>query len=167
MKKASPTLSDVRIVGIDIDDVFIANALSLEGASDFVIKSNRGGWQSELCNYTMYPWAQPVLDQVLKAVNKPQREMTYWFNINGQDHYNEWHDHDRGTGGELCGCLYAVAPEGCGAIEFAQPYAGTIQYQPKRGMFVIFPDQLMHRVLPNQGEVKRLSIAFNFWRMIK
>lgn len=145
---------------IDIPTDFCENIIRLRGVVEQVKKSNQGGWQSELIAYKTYAWAHAVLDQVKSIVN--QKELTYWFNINGPGHYNEWHDHARGTAGEWCACLYIHTPEGSGNIQFK-----TEEYKPRPGLLVVFPDTAQHQVLPNTSDQERISLAFNFWKMIK
>ena len=41
------------------------------------------------------------------------------------------------------------------------------QIKPYAGLLLLFPDDLMHRVLPNDGDGERVSMAFNFWKMLK
>jgi len=57
-------------------------------------------------------------------------------------------------------------PPNCGAIEFKTKHKREIIY-PYPGLLIVFPDDLMHRVLPNEGDGDRVSMAFNFWRMLK
>lgn len=156
---------NIRRYEISITEDFVYNVLRLKGIADCVKRSNVGGWQSERCNRKSFPWAETVVDDV-KAKIKFDGELTYWYNINSDENYNEWHDHDRGEEDAICGCLYLQTPPNCGAIEFKTKHEREIIY-PYPGLLIVFPDDLMHRVLPNEGEGERVSMAFNFWRMLK
>lgn len=144
---------------------FATNVLALRGVVDSVKRSNKGGWQSDRCNRKTYPWAAEVVDAVKEAAGI-DGEITYWYNINTGEDYNEWHDHDKGDTDELCACLYIQVPEGAGVFEYEDKDGGGLVV-PTEGLLVIFRDDLMHRVTPNTGAGERVSMAFNFWRMIK
>jgi hypothetical protein len=150
---------------VTITEEFVYNVLRLKGIADCVKRSNVGGWQSERCNRKSFPWAEATVDEV-KSKIKFDGELTYWYNINTGENYNEWHDHDRGEEDALCGVLYLQTPPNCGAIEFKTKHKREIIY-PYPGLLIVFPDDLMHRVLPNEGDGDRVSMAFNFWRMLK
>lgn len=155
-------MTPVTLFNVDLPEGFKDNVLALPGQVDSVIKSNRGGWQSQLYKKGSFSWMDPIYDQVIAIANKPTA--TYWFNINDKDNYNEWHDHERGTKGELCGCLYVLTPDDCG--NFAYRYKKEeYQITPTAGMFILFPDNLQHTVYPNSTNNVRISIAFNFWKM--
>ena len=155
----------VSLITLNISDDFVSNVLTLRGVVDCVQRSNKGGWQSDRCNRKTYPWAADVVDAV-QAEAGISGDITYWYNINQGTDYNEWHDHDRGEGDELCGCLYLQVPENAGDFEY-KVKRETFRVKPYPGLLIIFPDDLMHRVLPNEGAGERVSMAFNFWKMIK
>jgi hypothetical protein len=155
----------IVIKHINLPTDFATNVLALRGVVDCVKRSNKGGWQSDRCKRTTYPWAIDVVDAVKEAANF-DGEVTYWYNINTGDNYNEWHDHDRGATDEICATLYIQVPQGAGAFEYKLK-AETKLIIPTEGLLIIFPDDLMHRVLPNDGDGERVSMAFNFWKMLK
>jgi hypothetical protein len=155
----------VKLVDIQLPENFATNVLALRGVVDCVKRSNKGGWQSDRCNRKTYPWAADVVDAVNAAAGI-DKEITYWYNINTGDDYNEWHDHDKGDSDELCACLYLQVPEGAGDFEYVLNKE-TIRVKPYVGLLIIFPDDLMHRVLPNTGNGERVSMAFNFWKMLR
>lgn len=156
-------MSPITTHHIKLPDGFADSILSLPNNFDSVVKSNRGGWQSELCDRKTFDWAASVYDQVIFTAGK--MGATYWFNINSGNDYNEWHDHDRGTGGEMCGCLYIQTPSKGGTFEY--DHNGEIKsITPTPGMLILFPDFIKHRVTPNETNEKRISMAFNFWRML-
>lgn len=156
-------MSKVVSGSIDLSEDITNNILSLPSFVDSVVKSNRGGWQSELFDVNSFEWMRPTIHHLLQAAGCT--EITFWFNINGADHYNDWHDHDRGTGGELCGCLYITAPPNSGRFLYKQDGVENA-IEPKPGQYILFPDNLQHCVELNNSGEKRISIAFNFWRML-
>lgn len=143
---------------------FAEKILNLSETTDSVYRTNKGGWQSDRCKRETHDWAIGVVDAVKEAAGY-SGDITYWFNVNSGDDYNEWHDHDRGEDDELCACVYVKVPEGAGNIEFKCEKVFSIK--PYVGLVVIFPDDMMHRVLPNINNDKRISMAFNFWKMVK
>lgn len=155
----------VVVKHISLPKDFATNVLSLRGVVDCVKRTNVGGWQSDRCNRKTYSWAEEVVDAVKQASNY-DGEITYWFNINEGEDYNEWHDHYGGENHEMCACLYIQVPENSGAFEYTYT-DGIGLIIPSEGLLIVFPDDLTHRVLPNAGEGQRISMAFNFWKMIK
>lgn len=158
-------ISSILLFDIELPERFVDNVLELKGIAECVKRSNIGGWQSERCNRKTYAWAHLVVDAVKEKANIDD-EITYWYNINTDNNYNDWHDHDRGSVDALCGCLYLQTPKNCGGIEFKYKNKQKIIY-PYPGLLLLFPDDLMHRVLPNNDIGERVSMAFNFWKMIK
>lgn len=157
--------SDVFQKQISLPEDFASNVLHLRDTTDSVFRSNKGGWQSDRCKRVTHDWAIPVVDAVKEAAGYTG-EVTYWFNVNKGEDYNEWHDHDKGDTDELCACLYIQIPEGAGNIEFERNKQ-IMTITPQAGLVVVFPDDIMHRVLPNQTQTERISMAFNFWKMLK
>jgi hypothetical protein len=158
-------MTRVKITELKLPEGFATNVLALRGIANSVRRSNKGGWQSDRCNHKTYPWAADVIEAV-KAAAGVEGEITYWFNINSGCDYNEWHNHDKGDADELCACLYIQVPEHAGGFEYRTKTASEI-IEPKKGLLLIFSDDLMHRVLPNRGEGERISMAFNLWKMLK
>ena len=155
----------VRLVELTLPKNFIDNVLALRGVSKSVKRSNKGGWHSERCNRKTYPWAASVIDEV-QTVAGVTGDITYWYNMNTGSDYNEWHHHDRGATDEMCGVLYLQVPENAGYFEY-EIEKEIFQIKPYAGLLLLFPDDLMHRVLPNEGDGQRVSMAFNFWKMLK
>lgn len=156
----------VRLVELTLPENFIDNVLALRGIAKSVKRSNKGGWHSERCNRKTYPWAAPVIDKVQTVAGVTGEDITYWYNINTGSDYNEWHHHDRGATDEMCGVLYLQVPENAGYFEY-EIEKEIFQIKPYAGLLLLFPDDLMHRVLPNEGDGQRVSMAFNFWKMMK
>jgi hypothetical protein len=128
-------------------------------------KSNYGGWHSKSFVYTQkynrrdYSWiVQPLseIDQMIKQMN--YRFSRGWFNINSKGNSNNWHHHGHHP---FVGVLYISVPENSGDIEFEKDEE-FFYYTPISGDFVAFPGKLMHRVLENQSDENRISLAMNF-----
>ena len=156
---------DIKLVEITLPETFVNSVLALRGVAKSVKRSNKGGWHSHRCNRETYSWASEVVDDVQTAVGI-DGEITYWYNINTGSDYNEWHDHDKGDTDEMCGVLYLQVPENAGNFEY-EIKKEIFQVKPHAGLLLLFPDDLMHRVLPNDGAGERVSMAFNFWKMLK
>jgi hypothetical protein len=155
----------VRLVQLTLPENFTDNVLALRGIAKSVKRSNKGGWHSDRCNRKTYSWAESVIDNV-QTVAGVTGDITYWYNINTGSDYNAWHHHDRGGTDEMCAVLYLQVPENAGHFEY-EIEKEIFQIKPYAGLLLLFPDDLMHRVLPNEGDGERVSMAFNFWKMLK
>ena len=99
-----------------------------------------------------------------------------WVNLLRNGAYNKVHNHP----GAVWSAVYYVSlgrpdktiPDN-GLIEFMDPRPGNIhggkeKIEPEDGLLIIFPSWLYHYVNPYQGEMERISIAFNIcsptWR---
>ena len=80
-----------------------------------------------------------------------------WVNIYEKDFFQEFHDHINPIYKYLAGVIYLS--ENNSGIVF-DTRGQTIM--PEFGDIVIFPDDLLHRVIPNENEELRISLAFNF-----
>jgi hypothetical protein len=155
----------IRLFHLTLPENFVDNVLALRGIAKSVKRSNKGGWQSHRCNRKTYSWAESVIDNV-QTVADVTGDITCWYNINTDSDYNEWHHHDKGDTDEMCAVLYLQVPENAGHFEY-EIEKEIFQIKPYAGLLLLFPDDLMHRVLPNEGDGERVSMAFNFWKMLK
>ena len=153
----------VKSLTLNLPEGFVDNVLALRGVAKSVKRSNKGGWHSHRCNRETYPWASEVVDAV-QSLSGVTGDITYWYNINTGSDYNDWHDHDRGDTDQMCGVLYLQVPENAGDFEY-KIRKETFRVKPYTGLLLLFPDDLMHRVLPNDGVGERVSMAFNFWKI--
>lgn len=80
-----------------------------------------------------------------------------WVNIYEKDFFQEFHDHTNPIFKYFSGVLYLS--ENNSGIVFDTKGQTII---PEFGDIVIFPDDLLHRVIPNENEELRISLAFNF-----
>ena len=87
---------------------------------------------------------------------------SWWYNINGQGHWNTPHTHPNS---DFALVLYLTDSDSL--LTFLNPHAQrTISQQnssinAKKGDIVIFPSDLVHYVMPNQREEDRISISMN------
>jgi len=149
-----------------------------------VVKSNRGGWQSEDSYYTHDNILTQIVSGGLSYLGSCYKfpEMlikAIWININKKNNFNSLHNHPEC---DLSGVLWINIPKGSGNFEFASPhnftassvlksyeenfkldtynYPGYRMY-PKEGSMLVFPSYLEHMVEPNKSDEDRISISFN------
>ena len=153
-------------------------------SKDSVVKSNKGGWQSE-ANYHLHDnILQNIVNGGLSSHWDYYKKLKFsyngiWFNINNQGHYNLMHSH---AGCELSGVLWIKTPSNCGALEFQSPHEfngdrnlrllheefkektynyPAFRFNPMEGCMIIFPSYLYHHVESNQSDEDRISLSFN------
>jgi len=159
---------DVPIHSIDLDLSIVDHIHELRSKVPSKKRSNQGGWQSPFYNAHPQQWEAPhkwvaaTIDQIL-AKAEYSDQITYWFNVNGPGHFNNWHDHGD-FGDKISGCLYIQVPEDSGNIEFHKGKEFT-SIQPRPGMLILFANNIKHRVLLNSSNEDRITMAFNLWRM--
>ena len=142
-----------------------------------VIKSNRGGWQSEIQkpDDTFNPLVQKI-DEVCKNINLGIKETfipQLWVNVNKAGDYNIIHQHG---GYILSGTYYVKVPKDSGRLTFRDPRPGAIcnTFMVNRfdggefrnlnlfdGLLVIWPSYLDHFVEPSKTNEERISISFD------
>jgi len=148
----------------------------MEG-KETVIKSNRGGWQSELQkpDGVFQPLVQHI-DSVCRNINLDIKELNVlqlWVNVNKKGDYNTIHQHGQY---HLSGTYYVKVPKDCGKLVFRDPRLGAIgnQFFQSRcskgelmkinlvdGLLMIWPSFLDHFVEPSQTDEERISISFD------
>ena len=125
-------------------------------------KSNVGGWQSPVY------WSWPKeLKELQTFVEKEIPEYSFeslWFNRNGYKNFNMMHNHyPKGIDG-VSGVYYIEVPDkNMGQIRFE---TGE-RYDPIENRLLLFPADLRHGVRKNQSHKKRISLAFNYTRIIR
>jgi hypothetical protein len=142
-----------------------------------VLKSNQGGWQSDIQTLTEGPkviknLAEYVLKisntEILKLYKEQRNKLSvcdWWVNINKGTDYNEAHTHGDIqfiaiyypqlclNPGELC--LYS--PYNC-----STKYGTTTKITPVENRIFFLPGPIVHSVSPSTSTEKdRVSIAFN------
>ena len=135
-----------------------------------VLKSNKGGWQSN-SDIQLHPSFQDLINFILSISSPIYKHNNYkidemWINISSFGCYNGLHSHSsyNNKPSNLSGVLYLKVPKDSGNIVFYDPFDmnKAINFSPEEKMIIIFPDQLLHSVEPNQSDEDRISIAFNF-----
>jgi len=81
-----------------------------------------------------------------------------WINIYEKGFYQEFHQHISSIDKSFSGVLYLS--ENNSAIEF--DLVARHKIIPQFGDILIFDDDLFHRVIPNNNNDLRISLAFNF-----
>lgn len=155
--------------------------LYLYKKSTGIIRSNRGGWQSDT---TL--WQNDVFKLLLEKVtnitqniigsishNNPQMVIrSMWGSINPTGGMNLTHVHPSGW---MSGVYYIQLPKGSDEIIFEDPRPAKIMdfqrsfliddnyftHNPKVGELLLFPSWLPHFVPPNNSDEERISISFN------
>ena len=165
---------------VTFNDDFTNYILNEKDNNKSVIKSNRGGWQSELVSSNNENY-KPLIDEIVEFVNHlpiSQKSKSFsipqlWANVNTKGNWNTIHQH--GTY-HLSGTYYVKVPENCGRLCFRDPRPGAIGnlYLNKNfdegevrnvklveGLLMVWPNYLDHFVEPSQTDEERISISFD------
>jgi uncharacterized protein (TIGR02466 family) len=171
-----------------IKDDLIKWIYDYKSNKECVIKSNRGGWQSNAYfiqeNESFAPFFS-YITSLLKNYNTLYTGdvrfglKNAWINVNPPGTYNISHTHPQST---LSGVLWIKCPEKCGNIVFESPvshtqqeimellnphiaeknnYYPTFYIAPTEGTLLLFPSDIRHSVEENLSSEDRISIAFN------
>lgn len=152
-----------------------------------VIKSNYGGWQSDILtvpNSQISLLVEEILKraEILKSLLGIKEEYTLfltnlWININQKSNFNRPHIHPDSI---LSGVYYVDCVPDSGQIVFLHPSiaqkilidenaigsftefsSASNTVDAENGKLVIFPSWIEHYVEPNLSDQERISIAFN------
>tara|TARA_R110002020_G_C16015696_1_gene751524 strand:+ start:177 stop:746 length:570 start_codon:yes stop_codon:yes gene_type:complete len=153
-------------------------ALNKQNNLQSVVKSNRGGWQSNSIQ------SEPIVKSLINNIEKFCKQLPFdiqkivirqmWLNINNKGDWNCVHQH----GGlyDLCGTYYVKVPKNSGNIIFRDPRPGAIgspfinkkfdhgEWKPinlHEGLLMIWPTFLDHTVEPSNSDEPRISISFD------
>ena len=151
--------------------------------NESVVKSNRGGWQSESFNSSslahqeivepLFKNIYDVVGQLPIPINKITLEQA-WINVNVKNDWNTIHQH--GHQYELSGTYFVKTPKNCGNFVFRDPRPAAIGHsfwnsyfdkgeefwvQPYEGLLLLFPPYLEHMVEPSKTNEERISISFD------
>ena len=149
--------------------------------------SNLGGWQSGNIKKNPHPEFVKLLSEIQIAANAYHNKLQFkkeyeqklnniWININGKGHSNEYHIHAKTT---ISACFYLS--DSNFPIRFKHPYeemntyywdeefigsfnnfnSGQWSITPKKNTLLMFPPWLYHKVVMNEEDSDRISIAFN------
>ena len=138
----------------------IANIYELKIKRNPILRSNRLGWQSPQYENTKdIKWIDNFLSQCMLIANIEKFPSQLWFNISLTNAYHDWHSHGRF---DRIGVFYIQIPENSGNIEFKDNNK-TYSITPHEGLLLIAPGGIEHRVLPNNSDQDRISMAFNLY----
>ena len=149
--------------------------------------SNLGGWQSGNIKKNPHPEFVKLLSEIQIAANAYHNKLQFkkeyvqklnniWININGKGHSNEYHIHAKT---QISGCFYLS--DSNFPIRFKHPYeeispyywheefietfttfnCGQWSVTPKKNSIIMFPPWLYHKVVMNEEDTDRISMAFN------
>lgn len=161
--------------------------------------SNAGGYQSlsmyfpnfdnqetdNLFNNHIIPMSNHIIDEMWNLPTG-ERQMNYWYNVNGKYTYNREHTHPSAF---LSGVYYIKVPKDSGLIHFLRSPSEIDRMEfmtkfirgkdfnnnrintehwfiPKEGMLILFPGHLTHfveRNLTDEKDDRRISLSFNFF----
>jgi len=121
-------------------------------------RSNILGWQSkQYGNFRELDWVESALTMCCQAMNNGKRVHMFWFNVNPTGAYHRWHSHGQSV---TVGVLYLQTPQNSGDIEF-KIGDEISSITPYKGLLLVFPAGVDHRVLENKSTENRISLAFN------
>ena len=149
-----------------------------EMKKETVVKSNRGGWQSELYD-SKNDMFEPLIKQIrdfcghlplnIKEIIIPQ----LWANVNKKGNWNIIHQHGNY---DLSGTYYVKVPKDSGRLLFRDPRPAAMSngfmcknfdkgefktVNVLEGMLGIWPAYLDHFVEPSNTDEERISISFD------
>ena len=149
-----------------------------EMKKESVVKSNRGGWQSELYD-SKNDMFEPLIKQIrefcghlpldIKEIIIPQ----LWVNVNKKGNWNIIHQHAQY---DLSGTYYVKVPKDSGRLFFRDPRPAAIgnkflidrfdkgefkKVNVMEGTLGIWPAYLDHFVEPSDSDEERISISFD------
>jgi len=181
----TPILSFTHPFFDKFQDDLIEHIYETQSKEDTALRSNNGGWQSKERRLPDR-FAEYILSQTNDALSKfldqdyDVQIGNLWYNINHPGTSNDRHTH---PGCDLAGIFYVKVPEGdCGQLELENPnhFAQfnllmamnedlkqeskcyhSLYITPEEGATVIFPSHIIHRVMTNNTNEDRISIAWN------
>lgn len=179
------SIYEASLTQLNIEDI-LSNIKILQQSDEIgIVKSNRGGWQSDNFDYDayenlfmapVYSLMMPIIELVYKnmGITTVPNPLSYWINVNHKYDFNVAHKH---TQSYFSAVLYLKTPKSSGNLVFERPDPlrdwifnmelndnnyGTYIVAPEEKKLVIFPAYMVHYVEPNQSDDERISIAFNF-----
>ena len=124
--------------------------------------------QQAIFNYT-----RKYLKEADQNVKHDLRIQESWLNTFSRDQNIGLHEHGYQPNA-LSGVYYHKADSTCGMISFKSPnpfvisfphrcdrYSNIVKIPPEKGMILLFPNWLLHKVEPNRTDKERVSLSFN------
>ncbi len=153
-----------------VNKALLRTVLAREKKEPSTARSNVGGWQSghDLLNWPgpeiaqLKEWINEAFGEIMKVEAGPQPfncrfSAGAWANLNRQGPGEEVEDRP------LSGVIEFIDPRP--AINVYDmpgvPKVSSWTIRPEAGMMLMFPSWLRHSVLPYDGNMERLTIAFN------
>jgi uncharacterized protein (TIGR02466 family) len=149
-------------------------------STESVSISNRGGWQSQAIKPTNGDIMEKLSTKVISFANfvsvheRLQFQFdidNFWININPVSAHNVTHSH---AGVDLIAVYYSYVPQNsgdlvllrndssiCSPLFKRKPSETEFCITPEQGNVYVFPPWLLHYVEANNGDDKRVSVAFN------
>jgi uncharacterized protein (TIGR02466 family) len=142
---------------------------------------NPGISENIIAEYQLNAVADEILDHAEAYIKSVGQEIiehsagisSSWINTFDKDQLIGFHEHGYQPN-QISGCYYYQTSENCGDIQFksTNPFVVSFPHQTskynniynvkaEKGTVILFPSWLMHKVLPNRSNTKRISLAFN------
>lgn len=153
-----------------------------------IVRSNVNGWHSQVKLHEKKDF-KIFLDFILKCIAESCSSYfsdetdivikSCWANINQPNSMNDWHQH---PGCDMSGCFWIKCPNDCGSLVFRNPFdfehnswilaanhntkekykfSHNYYFSPVEGTMLLFPSNMYHKVLTNNSNEDRISLAFN------
>lgn len=142
---------------LEVDPGLVEEIVKLYRDLDHARGGKHGTWHSRRMRSNSFTWFNNTFNNVAAVVGDFKID-EWWFNCGEPGDEYRWHAHPPYP---LVGVLYIQTPENSGGIEFRRQGEYQI-FQPTAGNFLLFPGNLVHRVLKNNSTDFRISAAFNF-----
>tara|TARA_R100000664_G_C2738887_1_gene127740 strand:+ start:477 stop:974 length:498 start_codon:yes stop_codon:yes gene_type:complete len=134
--------------------------------------SNVGGFQSQK-HLTPPAVCEKLFTEVERNLSREMVLSTLWFNVNGKGHYNLRHNHvDKkihmvNQRGSWIPITHERGVSGVYYVDVPDDNMGDIVFDdrrvtPKTNTLLLFSNDVAHAVEPNQSDMNRISIAFNY-----
>ena len=165
---------------VTFNEDFTSWILGVKEKEKSVIKSNRGGWQSELYKPDNEMF-KPLIDEIKEfCLHLPlDIKDTYveqlWANVNTKGDWNAIHQHGQY---HLSGTYYVKVPKDSGRIVFRDPRPGAVgnvfhvnrfddgefkRLNISEELLAVWPSFLDHFVEPSKTDEERISISFDLY----
>lgn len=141
---------------IVVDPAVAGEVIKLFKELDHGRGGSMGTWHGPRLKGCPFPWFETTYNRVVDAVAPLQIDQ-WWFNCGEKGDVYRWHSHFPYAQAAV---LYVQVPERSGGIEF-KDRGEFWHHDPEVGDLLVFSGALAHRVLPNQSEHYRISVAFN------
>ena len=127
-------------------------------------RSNEGGYQTPILEWEdFHPQGKEYVDSIVGNIFENFKVKEWWYNINGQGHWNLPHTHPNSDY-----ALVFYVTDSDGLLRFMNPQQMRLEVHDayrslnaKKGDILIFPSDLVHYVMPNPREEDRISISMN------